>query len=86
MGAREPEIAYRRGLDDRGGLDNLLLVQLGTRTVQVTDDGRHTCLVAHGRGEVDRLLGVILGEAEILVSRLPGDQLFAATAGVEFTS
>lgn len=56
--------AYRRSLDDGGGLDNLLLVELGTRTVEVTDDGGHAGLVAHGGGEVDGLLGVILGEAE----------------------
>lgn len=54
---------YRRGLDDGDGLDNLLLVHLGTRTVKVTDDGGHTSLVAHGGSKVDGLLGVILGEA-----------------------
>lgn len=54
---------YRRGLDDGSGLDNLLLVHLGTGTVKVTDDGGHTGLVAHGGSQVDGLLGVILGEA-----------------------
>lgn len=54
---------YRRGLDDGDGLDNLLLVHLGTRTVKVTDDGGHTSLVAHGGSKVDGLLGIILGEA-----------------------
>jgi len=38
-------------------------VQLGTRAVQVTDDGGHAGLVAEHGGEVDGLLGVILGEA-----------------------
>jgi len=53
----------RRSLDDSGGLNNLLLVHLGTGTVEVTDDGSHTGLVAHGGSQVDGLLGVILGEA-----------------------
>lgn len=38
-------------------------MHLGTRTVQVTDDGSHAGLVAHGGRQVDGLLGVILGEA-----------------------
>jgi hypothetical protein len=38
-------------------------VHLGTGTVEVTDDGGHTSLVAHGGSQVDGLLGVILGEA-----------------------
>jgi hypothetical protein len=54
---------YRRGLDDGDGLDDLLLVHLGTGTVKVTDDGGHTGLVAHGGSKVDGLLGVILREA-----------------------
>jgi hypothetical protein len=60
--------AYRWGLDDGDGLDDLLLVQLGTGTVQIADDGGHAGLVAHGRGEVDGLLGVILREAAGVVS------------------
>lgn len=59
---------YRRGLDDGDGLDDLLLVHLGTGTVKVTDDGGHTGLVAHGGSKVDGLLGVILGEAVAKVS------------------
>ena len=55
--------AYRRSLDDCAGLDNLLLVQLRTRTVKVADDCGHTGLVAHGGRQVDGLLGVILREA-----------------------
>lgn len=61
--AHNGEKTYRRGLDDGDGLDNLLLVHLGTRTVKVTDDGGHTSLVAHGGSKVDGLLGIILGEA-----------------------
>jgi hypothetical protein len=57
------KLTYRRSLDNSDGLNNLLLVHLGTRTVEVTDNGGHTGLVAHGGGQVDGLLGVILGEA-----------------------
>lgn len=59
---------YRRGLDDGDGLDDLLLVHLGTGTVKVTDNCGHTGLVAHGGSKVDGLLGVILGEAVAKVS------------------
>lgn len=55
--------SYGRGIDDSNGLDDFLLVRLGTGTVDVADDGRHAGLVAHGGSEVDGLLGVILGEA-----------------------
>jgi hypothetical protein len=55
--------SYRRRLDDGDGLDNLLLVQLRTGSVEVAHNGAHASLVAHGGCEVDRLLGVILGEA-----------------------
>lgn len=55
-------VAYGRGLDDGDGLDDLLLVELGTGTVKVADDGGHAGLVAHGSSQVDGLLGVILGE------------------------
>jgi hypothetical protein len=57
------QISYRRSFDDRDGFDDLLLVQLRAWTVQVTNDGGHTSLVAHGGSEVDLGLGVILGEA-----------------------
>ena len=40
-------------------------MQLRTRTVQITDDRGHTSLVAHGGGQVDGLLGVILREAVV---------------------
>jgi hypothetical protein len=62
-------LAYGRCLDDGAGLDDLLLVQLRTRTVKVADDGGHTGLVAHGSRQVDGLLGVILGKAAILSIR-----------------
>ena len=60
--------AYRRGLNNSAGLDNLLLVQLRAGSVKIADDGGHTGLVAHGSGEVDGLLGVILREAARIVS------------------
>jgi hypothetical protein len=55
--------AYGRSLDDSAGLDNLLLVQLGTWSVEIADNCGHTGLVAHGGRQVDGLLGVILREA-----------------------
>ena len=53
---------HRGRLDDRGGLNNLLLVHLGAGAVKVTNDVSHTGLVAHEGRQVDGLLGVILGE------------------------
>jgi len=53
----------RRGFNDRNGLDDFLLVRLGTRTVHNTADMGHTRLISGEGGEMDRLLGVILGEA-----------------------
>lgn len=50
-------------IDDRNGLNNFLLVCLRARSVEVTDDRGHTGLVTHGGGQVNGLLGVILGEA-----------------------
>jgi hypothetical protein len=55
--------SYWWSLNDSDGLNDLLLVGLGTWTVEVTDDGGHTSLVAHGGSKVDRLLCVILWEA-----------------------
>lgn len=43
-------------------------MQLRAGSVEVADNGAHTGLVAHGSREVDGLLGVILGEATIVVS------------------
>ena len=78
---------YRRGLDDGSGLNDLLLVHLGTRTVKVTDDGGHTGLVAHGGGQVDRLLGVILGEAGAqLISVYQSQNFFLLNPAIRLTS
>lgn len=57
------QVSYRRSFDDCASLDDLLLVILRTGTVKVAHDGGHAGFVAHGGGEVDFLLRVILGEA-----------------------
>ena len=54
---------HGRGLQNGHGLHDLLLVGLAAGTVQRAHDVRHTGLVAHERGEVRLLGGVILGEA-----------------------
>lgn len=55
-------------LDDGDGLDGLLLVQLGAETIDVADDVRHTGLVAHEGGQMDRLGRVVLREGLALAS------------------
>ena len=57
------QISYWWCLNDSDSLNDLLLVHLGTRSVEVSDDGGHAGLVAHGCGKVDWFLGVILWEA-----------------------
>ena len=52
-----------RGLNDGTSLHNLLLVDLGSGSVDLTDDVSHTSLVTHKACEVDGLAGVILREA-----------------------
>jgi len=53
---------HGRSLNDSDSLNNLLLVHLGTGTVEIADNGGHASLVSEGGSEVNRLLGVILGE------------------------
>jgi len=53
---------HGRSLDDGDSLDNLLLVHLGTGTVQVTNNMGHTGLVTHEGSQVDGLGGIILRE------------------------
>lgn len=53
---------HRWCVNDSDGLNNLLLVELGARAVEVADNGGHASLVTHGSRQVDRLLGVVLGE------------------------
>jgi hypothetical protein len=76
---------HRWGIDDSNSLNNLLLVGLGARSVEVTDDGGHTGLVTHSGSQVDGLLGVILGEgldlSTVTSSALPGQVSQGAVAG-----
>jgi len=53
---------HGRGLDDGDSLHNFLLVDLGARPLDLSDDVGHTGLVAHEGGHVDGLARVILGE------------------------
>jgi hypothetical protein len=39
-------VSHRRRLNDGNSFNNLLLVQLGTGSVEITDDGGHARLVA----------------------------------------
>jgi len=69
---------HRWGLDNGNGLDDFSLVHLGSGSVKVSDDVSHTGLVTHTGGEVDGLLGVILGESlnstPVSGSSLPGEE------------
>jgi len=60
------------GLNDGHCLDNLLLVQLGTRTVHIADNVGHTSLVAKECSKVAWLGWVVLREASDLTEVLPG--------------
>lgn len=59
----EDEDTYRRSLDDSSGLDDFLLVHLGSWSVKVANDCGHSSLVAHGSSQMRLQLGVVLGEA-----------------------
>merc|ERR1711973_33000 len=52
-----------RSLQDCDALHNLLLVNLGARSVHVSDDVSHASLVSHEASQVYGLGSVILGEA-----------------------
>ena len=54
---------HRRSLNDSDGFDNFFLVEFGTGTVEIADDGGHASLVAHSGSEMDGLLGIIFREA-----------------------
>ena len=54
--------AYRRGFDDRDGLDDLLLVHLRTWTVEIAHNGGHAGFVAHCCRQMDGLFGVVFGK------------------------
>lgn len=49
---------------------------LGARAVEIADDRGHAGLVAHGGGQVDGLLGVILREAVMILAVSSGTAVF----------
>ena len=57
------ELTYRRRLNNGSSFNNLFLMHLGTGTVKITDNRRHTSLVAQRGRQVNRLFRVILREA-----------------------
>eukprot|EP01084_Bolivina_argentea_P258174 435147_1 len=77
---------HRGSLEDGDGLDDLLLVDLGAGTVDVTDDVGHTGLEDHEGGQVGLLAGVVLGEGTAataeLLGALAGQETKMAVAGV----
>jgi len=79
-----------RRLNDRHRLDHFFLVRLGTRTVHHTANVGHTSLVASEGGEMNRFLGVILGEGldsslVILAALLGQEAQIAVTRRGKFT-
>jgi hypothetical protein len=56
------------GLDDGHGLQDFLLVDLGTGPVSLANDVGHASLKAQEAGQVDGLRGVVLGESLHLAS------------------
>jgi len=76
---------HGRALEDGDGLDAVLLVNLGTRLVNVTDDMGHTGLVTHETGEVALLGGIILGErfdlTEVMFGTLLGQETQRTVTG-----
>jgi len=53
---------HRRGLQDGNALNDLLLVELGTRLVNLAHDVGHTGLVPHESRQMARLRGIVLRE------------------------
>ena len=52
-----------RCLNDSDSFNDLLLVHLRTRPVEISDDCSHTSFVSHSGGQVDWLFGIVFGEA-----------------------
>lgn len=63
MVLEQKHISYWGSLDDSDGFDDFLLVHLRTGSIEVSDDGGHAGLIAHGCGKMDRFLWVILRKA-----------------------
>eukprot|EP00760_Papus_ankaliazontas_P025848 PhM_4_TR2893/c0_g1_i1/m.101631 len=84
--ADEADGHHRGRLDDRHGLDDLLLVHLGAGAVVVADDVRHADLEAHEGREVGLDGLVVLGEgadaAADVAAALLGEEGEVAVAGV----
>jgi hypothetical protein len=77
---------HRGSLENGDGLDDFLLVDLGTDTVHIADDVGHTSLEDHEGGQVGLLGGVVLGEGAAatadLTRALAGEETKMAVAGV----
>ena len=76
--ANEANNDHLRALNDGDSLDGLLLVELGARALNITEDVGAAGLVAHEGGEVAALGGVILRErpdlAAVLLGALLGEE------------
>jgi len=88
--ANDTDADHRGGLDNGDGLDDLLLVELGTGFVHITEDMGHTSLEAHEGGQMAGLLDVISGErldlAVVMSGTLAGQKTQGTVAGsFEFT-
>lgn len=82
----ETNANHGRGLEDGNSLSDLLLVELGTGLLNISEDVSHTSLVTHESGEMAGLSLVILGERldltlEVL-SSLSGEETKRTAAGV----
>jgi len=75
---------HGRGLDNGNGIEGFLLVHLGARALDITDDVSHASLETHEGGEVGLLGGIILGEAAnaatVVLGALPGKETARAGA------
>jgi len=60
--SNETDANHRGSLKNGDGLNNLLLVELGSGLVDITNNVGHTALVSHESGEMARLGLVILGK------------------------
>jgi hypothetical protein len=83
--ANKTDDDHRGGLEDGDGLNNLLLVDLGSGLVRLTHDVSHTSLVGKEGSEVGAVRGVVLGEgsdaATVLGGALAGKESQRTTTG-----